>query len=397
MPADTVVVGAGAFGLSAALALAARGRHVRVLDPGPIPHPLAASTDISKVMRLAYGADELYTALAEEARAEWLRWNEERRRRGKPPLYRETGILVLTEAPMAPGGFEYESWQLLLKRGHTPQRIDPSKLKERFPAFRHRFGDGFFHGLGGYVESAAAIAEMADRAIAAGVELVTGSHVQSLLVESGAVRGVRDDSGERHFASDVVLAAGAWTARLLPELSRSLIPTAHALFYLRPRSPERFLPPRFPVFTADITRTGYYGFPLSSDGLVKIGSHGPGLAIGPDSDRTVPPAETERLRQFLREWLPDLADAAISSSRLCWYCDTPDGDFWIARHPEVEGLVVASGDSGHGFKFAPVLGRIVADAVEELPSPYLERFRWRPELRAAQFREAARYGGAPRA
>lgn len=393
MPAGTLVVGAGAFGLSAALELAARGRRVTVLDPGPIPHPLAASTDISKVMRLAYGADELYTSLAEEARFKWLRWNEERRRQGKPPIYHETGILILTEAPMEPGGFEYESWQLLLKRGHAPRRIDPAKLAEQFPAFRHRFRDGFFHALGGYVESAAAIAEMAERAVAAGVELITGRRVRSLLVQGGEVRGAIDEAGERYYASSVVLAAGAWTPLLLPELARILAPTAHALFYLRPRFPERFLAPRFPVFTADITRTGYYGFPASRDGLVKIGSHGPGLFLGPDSERSVPQGEMERLQQFLREWLPDLADAPISSSRLCWYCDTPDGDFWIAADPERRGLVVASGDSGHGFKFAPVLGRIVADAVEGQASPYLERFRWRPQLGAARFREAARYSG----
>ncbi len=348
-------------------------------------------------MRLAYGADRLYTALAEEARSRWLGWNEERRRKEKPPLYHETGILILTEAPMEPRGFEYESWQLLLKRGHAPERIDPLKLEERFPAFRHRFRDGFFHALGGYVESALAIGEMAERAAAAGVEIITGRRVQSLLVESGEVRGVRDRLGALHHAAEVVLATGAWTAQLLPELASSLSPTAHALFYLRPRSAERFLPPRFPVFTADITRTGYYGFPLSRDGLVKIGSHGPGLAIGPDSDRSVPPAETERLRQFLKEWLPDLADAPIVSSRLCWYCDTPDGDFWIARDPERRGLLVASGDSGHGFKFAPVLGRIVADAMEGKTSPELERFRWRPERSSTGSREAARYRGATQA
>jgi glycine/D-amino acid oxidase-like deaminating enzyme len=344
-------------------------------------------------MRLAYGADQLYTALAEEARSIWLRWNEERRRRGKPPLYHETGVLFLTSAPMEPGGFEYRSWQLLLERGHAPRRIDSSELAQRFPAFRHRFCDGFYHPLGGYVESAAAISEMADRASDAGVQLITGTRVQSLLVESGQVRGVRDQVGERHLASKVVLAAGAWTAQLLPELAPCLAPMAHALFYLRPRSVERFFASSFPVFTADITRTGYYGFPLSSDGLVKIGSHGPGLGIGPDSDRRVPPRERERLLQFLREYLPDLADAAISSSRLCWYCDTPDGDFWIAPDPERRGLVVASGDSGHGFKFAPALGRIIADAVEGRPNSYLDKFRWRPQVGATPVREAARYSG----
>ncbi len=77
-------------------------------------------------------------------------------------------------------------------------------------------------------------------------------------------------------------------------------------------------------------------------------------------------------------------------TRLCLYADTHDEDFWIARDPAREGLTVASGGSGHGFKFAPVLGGIIADAVEGRANPWLDKFRWRPEVRLARGREAAR-------
>ncbi|HXV86725.1 MAG TPA: FAD-dependent oxidoreductase, partial [Gemmatimonadales bacterium] len=115
--------------------------------------------------------------------------------------------------------------------------------------------------------------------------------------------------------------------------------------------------------------------------------------IDPDAARPVSPAAQEHLRQFLAGTLPALADAPVVYTRLCLYADTQDGDFWIARDPERPGLTVASGDSGHGFKFAPVIGPVIADAVEGRDNPVLERFRWRPEVRLARAREAARHHG----
>jgi glycine/D-amino acid oxidase-like deaminating enzyme len=97
------------------------------------------------------------------------------------------------------------------------------------------------------------------------------------------------------------------------------------------------------------------------------------------------------LRVFLAETFPALIDAPIIYTRLCLYCDTNDGDFWIARDPERAGLVIAAGDNGHGFKFAPVLGEIIADAVEGQENPLLEKFRWRPEVRAQTSTDAARF------
>jgi glycine/D-amino acid oxidase-like deaminating enzyme len=91
--------------------------------------------------------------------------------------------------------------------------------------------------------------------------------------------------------------------------------------------------------------------------------------------------------------MPSLADAEIVHQRLCPYCDTQDGDFWIAAHPRLGGLVVAAGGSGHGFKFGPLLGELACAALEGRPDPLLETFRWRPDLRLPAGREAARWQG----
>jgi glycine/D-amino acid oxidase-like deaminating enzyme len=113
--------------------------------------------------------------------------------------------------------------------------------------------------------------------------------------------------------------------------------------------------------------------------------------MSPDSSqRCVTQEEENRLRNFLAPRLPALADAPIVYTRLCMYCDTHDGDFWIASDPERAGLVIAAGDNGHGFKFAPVLGELIADAAEGKANPLLEKFRWRPEVRAGSSKEAAR-------
>ncbi len=146
--------------------------------------------------------------------------------------------------------------------------------------------------------------------------------------------------------------------------------------------------PKFPVWAADISNTGWYGFPALADGTLKIGRHGPGRRVHPDDPRTVLPSELAPFREFVRESLPALSGAPIAATRLCLYCDTFDGDFWIDRDPDRAGLVVAAGDSGHGFKFAPVLGPLIADVVERRPNAWAPRFAWR--ARVADGKEAAR-------
>jgi len=126
--------------------------------------------------------------------------------------------------------------------------------------------------------------------------------------------------------------------------------------------------------------------------VVKIANHGAGRLLDPSSlsARVVSEAETAALRAFVAETFPALAGAPIVATRVCVYCDSWDGHFWIARDPAHPSLVLATGGSGHAFKFAPMLGGLIADAVEGHERP---RFRWRPEVRPTRSEEAARHQG----
>lgn len=386
MSTDVVIAGGGIFGITAALALRGRGLSVALFDPGPVPHPLAESTDISKVVRMDYGADEDYLALMEEALDGWRRLNA----RWPRPLYHETGVTFLTRGPMAPGSFEYESHRLLAARGHHVDRLDRAEIQRRFPAWRGHT-DGYFNPAGGYAESGAVVARLAREAQAEGVRIHEGAPVTGIHVEGSRAAGIVA-GGQVAKARHVVVAAGAWTAVLLPELAGDLRAVGQPVFHLLPADPSLFAAERFPVFGADISRTGYYGFPVGANGVVKIANHGAGREVDPAAPRQVTAAEEAALRAFLRDTFPDLAEAPLAGDRLCVYGDSRDEHFWITRDPTCEGLTVAAGGSGHGFKFAPVLGDLIADAALGVDRQALSKFTYR-RGRAARGEEAARHHG----
>lgn len=355
------VVGAGIFGVTAAVEIRRRGHRVSLYDAGEIPHPLAESTDVSKAIRMDYGADEFYTSHMERALDAWRGWNamfgEE--------VFHETGAMFVTRAPMEPGGFEHESFAMLTRRGHTLERLDARAIESRFSLRGHV--DGYFNTEGGWAASGRVVACLAAIAREEGVTIVPSTPMEM----------VRD-------ADAVVLACGAWIPSLLPEIAPCFRTVGQPVFHIDAPGDVKL-----PVFGADIARTGWYGFPRHRDGFVKVANHGVGRVMHPssESDRVVTSEEESRLRDFLRESLPSLASAPIRKTRVCVYCDTHDEHFWIAPHPEKRNLVVATGGSGHAFKFAPLLGGWIADALE---GNVVDRFRWRADLRGARGEEAAR-------
>src|ERR1700676_4858860 len=162
-----IVVGAGINGVTTAIELKKRGHDVILIDPGPLPHPLAASTDISKAVRAAYGPDEEYTTLAERSSELWRKWNEEL----GSNLYHEVGFLFLRHRSMQPGDFEYDSLEILGRRGHPVERIGPEQLRKRFPAWNAElYHDGFLDPQAVYSESGRVVLGLSNRADCWGCE-----------------------------------------------------------------------------------------------------------------------------------------------------------------------------------------------------------------------------------
>ena len=321
-----------------------------MVDPSPplTPGQPGATSDISKAVRIDYGADEVYTALGEEALQGWRRWNQQLPHDGGP-LFEETGVAFLCAGSMKPGEFEAESFNLLRRRGHSLERVSS------LPPFETgRFDDGYINPVGGWCRSAATAA--------------------ALLRDAG-VKVDRRTLGGAQGDEVVVLALGAWTPTWLPELADRMWATAHPVLHLDAGRTLRDLP----VWASDISTLGWYGFPAQADGTFKLARHAQGTRVHPSNRGAMSDPEVAEFREFLRGALPHVADAPELGRRRCVYCDTYDGDFWVGRHPERAGLVVAAGGSGHGAKFAPVIGRYIADAVEGRPprDQAARRFAWR--------------------
>lgn len=384
-PLDILVVGAGVFGASAALSLVKRGHRVRLLEQGQVPHPLAASTDLSKAVRGDYGRDSFYTELH---RACWPLWQ-------RSPFFHPTGMMFLSRRPLSPGSFEYESVQVQERLGGTAERLRPVALAARFPAWNAAvYPDGYFNPQAGWVESARFVQDLVEQAVALGVRRLEDCPVEALDEVGGRVAGVLLRGGERLRADLVVCALGAFSPLLMPWLGERLKAVGQPVFHFRPADPRPFEGRVFPVWAADISSTGWYGFPANADGLVKVARHGPGRVQSADAPREVDADEEHRFRAFLRESLPSLADAPVEHTRLCLYTDTFDGDFLIDRDPDRPGLVVATGGSGHALKFAPLLGEIIADAALGVDSRWRPRFAWRAAPHpGSPGAEAARFTG----
>lgn len=390
---DFLILGAGIFGVTTAVELCKKKYSVAIINPGKIPHPLAESTDISKIIRMEYGADEEYMDMAATCMAKWREWNK----LFNDTLYHETGFLLLSKKQFDAESkcFESASLNNLLKKGYKPERINREELGKKFPAFNtDEYPDGFYHANGGYAESGRVIETLTKYAIELGTDVYEGRTAEEIIILNNKTEGVKTREGENFISENVIVCAGNLTPFLVPELKPYMKITGHPVFHLKPSHPELFTYPKFNVFAADISNTGWYGFPLHpKEKVVKIASHGIGLDIQDPvhDERVVYEKDIEQLRLFLKNSIPALANDPIVYTRRCCYTDTLDGHFWIDRHPEIKGLTIGSGGSGHGFKMGPVIGEMIAAVAEGKPHHWSSRYKWRYLDKQTTNQEEARF------
>ena len=389
---DVLVVGGGIYGITTAVALAQRKYNVGLINPDTIPHHLAASTDVTKAVRMEYGSDREYFRMVEIAIEKWLEWND----LFNEKLYHEVGFLMLCKDKIESDKhtFEKHSYKNLLDAGYSPDRLDVEGIKTRFPAVNtSEYIDASFNPKAGYVESGLAVQKLADYARSLGVTIHEGRTANGFEITNGVLQAVKTKEGETFQCGHAVVAAGAHTPLLLPELQPFMKTTGHPVFWLRPGDYTNFVPPKFSVFTADISNSGWYGFPfLHKQGVVKIAKHSNGTPVHPDKDdRQITDAEVTDMRSFVKMTFPELSQAPLVYTRRCLYIDTLDGHFWIDNHPEIKGLSVSTGGSGHGLKMGPLLGEMTADIVEGKSHEFSKRHRWRNLSSTTHQVEEARY------
>lgn len=350
---DIVIIGAGVMGAAAACEAARGGARVALVDQARLPNPRAASTDHSKIFRFAY-PDPLYARLAVEALDGWRALEEEMGVR----LLTPAGLLLMGKADSR---LEGETAATLRALGLEAELMTSQEAAARFPQFDPAaFDHAVLDPSGAVTAAERAVVTLVKLARRRGVTVIETARVTGVEPAAGArVRIITEDGGTLE-AGGALVASGPWTRRLLPALADHLVTTRQEVVYFEPRTAhDAFAVGRFPIFID--FRSGFYGFPIHHANSIKLGNHHRGRATEMDEELAVGDEFIARCRQFFAEFIPALADAEVRETRVCVYNNTPDEDFIIDWHQELENVLLATGFSGHGFKFGPVVGRVCAE------------------------------------
>lgn len=353
-----IIVGAGVFGLSTALELKQRGyTNITVLDRYAPPAVDGSSVDISRIIRIDY-ADQLYCKMAREAYEGWKTEYSDH--------YYESGFALLSETPN--NDWITKSAATVKANGGTIEDLpNATKLLKSYPNIQSDLSgmNGYLNRRGGWANAAGSIQQLASRCSVEGVSIISGPRgtVVSLINEGTRVVGVNVLSGDSIRASQVILSTGAWTSRLL-NVAHAASSSGQPVGFIQLTQDEARSLDNTPVMI-DMT-TGIFVFPPTpGSNILKLARHGYGYVnettTNNDGSRTISAPKLESsnaqtgyipedadnsLREGLRRFFPKFADRPWSNRRLCWYTDTPKGDFIIDNHPKYDGLFVATGGAG---------------------------------------------------
>ena len=351
---DAIVIGLGAMGAAASRALARRGLRVLGLDRFAPPHTLGSSHGGSRIIREAYFEDPRYVPFVQRA---YLLWDELGREYGEP-VFTPTGGLMIGR----PGGVLVSGAKASAKaHGLRHEVLDAAALRRRYPAFQVDDDTvAVWEPRAGVLAPERAIAAFLAAARQRGAEIHGDEPALDWQADGD---GVVVRTGKARYRADrVVLAAGPWLGRLVPELPLTVERVVQ--FWFETVGARQALD-AIPIWIWEHERDRFiYGFPRSERG-VKIARHHEGEPADPDHvRREVGPDEVASMRELLQRRLP-FASGPLRDSSVCLYTNTPDGHFVIDRHPRHPQALILSVCSGHGFKFAPAIGEVVSDLLVE--------------------------------
>jgi sarcosine oxidase len=376
---DVIVVGVGAMGSSACYHLARRGAKVLGLEQFDIPHALGSSHGFSRMIRMAYYEHPDYVPLLRRAYVLW----RELESASAQTLFHEVGGIYMGP----PGGHVVRGTiEAAERHGLAHEVLSHAALAERFPQFKVP-GDftGVWEPRAGFLLPEKVVAAQAELALRAGADLRGREEVLDWSAGDSNVV-VRTDKGE-YRAERLLFCGGPWTGKIVRDLGVELVVTRQVLGWVWPRRPELFALGTFPVWGIEAADGSLsYGFPMTPDNPgLKVARHGRGQVTDPDRvARNASPADEVEVHEILNRNLPD-GNGPLLSLRVCLYTNSPDEHFIIDRHPNHPRVTVACGFSGHGFKFASVVGEVLADLALEgktgLPAQFLGLGRFGNEKR----------------
>lgn len=352
---DVVVCGLGVTGSAALHRLAGRGLRAVGIERFRPGHDRGSSHGETRVIRLGYFEQASYVPLVRRAHAMWRELGAEADRQ----LLHLTGVL---EVGPPDGALVSGTLASIRQYALRHEVLSGPDLMRRFPAFRiPAHFVGVLQPDGGYLEAEASIEVLVALARAAGAEIRGGETVRAVEPRAGGVR-VTTDTGVID-AGAAIVAAGPWLKSVLHDLPAPIRVTRQVMAWFAPIDPAPVAGGRLPVFLLESRHGLHYGFPLGPRGIKAAKHHHRDQVVDPDRcDRTVSAEDEAVIRVALAEHLPAAAGRLLEAAT-CLYTMTPDGDFIIDRLPGAPQIIVASPCSGHGFKFAPVIGEIIADLV----------------------------------
>ena len=349
-PVDVIVVGVGGLGSAALFHLARSGLRVLGIERFEVPNEHGSSHGVTRIIRHAYYEHPSYVPLLSRA---YELWRELETLAGEQLLH----ITGSVDAG-PPDSFVFQgSLRSCLEHGLRHEVIDAAEVSRRFPGYRLPAESmAVFQPDGGFLLPERCIVAHVDAARTMGAAVKTGERVLEWEATSGGVRVTTDRA--TYEAERLVLAAGAWEGELtgLPVVAERQV-----LAWLDPLKPELFTPARFPVFNLIVDEGRYYGFPVFGIPGFKFGRYHHLEEHGdPDVlDREPNERDEQVLRAFAERYFPDGA-GPTSSLKACLFENTPDEHFLLGLHSKHANVVVAGGGSGHAFKFASVIGEVVA-------------------------------------
>ena len=359
------------MGASAALELSRLGRQVTLLDQSEVPNRHAASGDQLRTFRLTYGKDAFYTDMAAKSLPLW----RELCAQSSDKFLLENGFLDLA---VQAHGYEEHCLKVLKDHRRPCTVLSKEDLKRHYPMLNSRaFRFGLMHPEGGMLWALRAVSAVLGLAQRRGVKVRTHAQVVSLVRSGGEIKALKDSAGRLWEAGQFLFAPGAWTPDLLKAYRLPVQVTRQQQLYLRPPCNRgRYRPEHFPAFS--VQSQGFYGFPLHIHGFMKIGDSrkGPPGKPGDVEEREITPQFERKVRTFLKRFIPELAGFTEHEGHVCYYTGTKDGDFILDRLPDAANGFLMTGFSGHGFKFAPLLGQAMAQLMTGgKPELNLHRFR----------------------